>query len=689
MKKIKFALIPLFIAILFSLAACNPAPPETIVETVVVNTVETVVVTSEPAEEEIEQEEPECCRTYRIGIYGEPVSLNYWNYFGPSYFIWGEYVVSEDAAQLFELSDKQFKFVPALAKDIPTPEENQDGTWSILVEMVEDALWSDGEPISAEDVVFTHQVCKDFQLTGSWPSVCSPAGADVTVEAVDDFTVEYTYDGQPPSLSNWQFGVALAPILPEHFWSEVIEDAYEAIQTARPEEERPEDCGANSIAEELCAAWDAYDEALIAAREIIYNADAAGQPVAGPYITTDWERGEYIKRTINQNYYFAGAEIVAYEDGTWMRIMPDGTESQFYGQAEGDESLRYTVGPHNPEIEFSIYDSQESAFKAFIDGDVDYVLNPRVLPRNLKAQVEQTEGVQPYVNADYNMFYLAFNLNKPPMTDAAFRKVFDILIDREFLNREVLGDYVYPLHATMHPENTFWHNPELDGPYKGMSRSERLDLAVNVLMDAGWSWEQEPRWDESTEDIIPGVGLTMPDDEPMPALTILGPDQAHDPIRATYNLWIAEWARHLGMPIESELASRNNILDTILISSDYDMYIYGWRLGNKAFPGDYYQAYWHSRNCTIETGYYNTTCFKDEQYDQLVDDLMATADLEEAQALGYELQAILANQRPIIPLFSRKSYDFARHDVIFPYTDILGGIEGQLGFQAETQVLKE
>jgi peptide/nickel transport system substrate-binding protein len=692
MGKKLFYLLGLYLISGLTLVACQPVEPEIIVRTVIVEkegqpVVETVVVTVEPTATPEVEETGGCCDTYRIGIYEEPLSLNYWNYLGPGNSIWTQYIISDDAAHLFEISDQRFRFVPSLAMDIPDPVDNGDGTWTISVDMVTDALWSDGITITAQDVVFTHNVCKDLKLTWYWLDFCAPEGANVVAEAVDDFTIEYTYLDRGPSLSNWQFGVAMAPILPQHFWAETVAEAYTYIEDVEiPKDARPENCQPGGLSEAdqaVCDAWFAYDQAYEQAQNVLYEADALGQPVAGGYSIEEWQPGEYIRLTQNQNYYFKGAEINEYEDGTWVRIMPDSTEYLFYGNAESEQTLHYILGPYNPAVMFSIYGSQEAAFGALSTGEVDYVLNPISLPRSLQEQVVINPEIKQYINPGYNMFYLAFNMRKYPMSEYEFRQVFDIIIDRELVINQVLGQSVLPMYSTMPEANIFWHNPDFPKPYLGL---ERVEIAIQVLQDAGWSWQSEPYWDEFTQDVVPGTGLRMPNGELMPELTILGPGPDFDTVRATFNQWISEWARDLGMPVRSELTGRNAILNSVFVASDYDMYISGWPLGNPAYPS-YYGEYWLGRNCTFETGGRNTPCFKNDNYDALVNEFFSTDDLDRAQELVFEMQMLLADQRPYIPLYSENLIDLVRENIIFPYYETLGGIESQTGFLTQAKVL--
>ncbi len=691
MSKKLFIVVGLLVIASMALAACKPETV-TVVETVVVEKegetiVETVVVEVEaeaPAEEV--SAAGECCDAYRVALFEEPVSLNYWNYLGPGSSVWTQYVVAGQAPSLFTLSDVRFDFVPSLAKAIPEAVDNGDGTWTITVEMTEGAAWSDGEAITAEDVVFTHNACKDLKLTQNWPNQCSPNGVEVTAEAAGDYTVVYTFAEQP-SLGTWQAGVALAPILPQHFWADAAATAYAFLDgVSAPEAERPEDCEAEDADADACAAWAAYDEAYTNARTTLYEGDATGAPSAGGYTTDKWEAGAFVQRTANEGYYFKGSEIVEYEDGTWMLIMPDGTEYQLYGNAEGEETLRYTSGPYSPNIIFSIYGSQDAAFLALANGEVDYVINPLGLSRGLREQAEKGEGIKTYTNADYGMYYLAFNMTKFPMSDYAFRQAMDIVIDKDFVVNSVLGGVVFPMYSTMPPGNGFWYNPDTPKPYVELTREERVNMAVQVLKDAGWSWTQDPAWSEDLQDTVPGEGVLGPDGQEVPELTILGPGPAYDPLRATFNQWISEWARELGLPVQSELTGFNTILGPVFIDANYDMYILGWSLGNVAFPS-YFFDFWHSSQCTAETGNYNTPCLKDEEYDALIEEFMSTGDLARAQELIYQAQVVLADRRPYITLFYKQTHDLAHERVVFPYTESLGGIEFQAGMQTDAQVL--
>jgi len=705
-KKLAILVVLLMVAPIV-LAACGATPePEVIVQTVVVEqtkivekegetitvveTVEVEVTVPPPPTEEAAAPEEEAAGEvgpYRIALFEDPVSLNYWNYLGPGSSVWTQYILAGQAPALFQLSDVTFQWVPYLATEVPEPVDNGDGSWTITVPIAQNAVWSDGEPITANDWVFTFNACKDLQLTQNWPNQCKPNALDATVVAVDDYTLEITFLNQAPSLGNWQAGLSLAPVLPEHFWADKAAEAYAFVEgVVEPEVAHPADCEAEDLSDEdkaACEEWAPVDEAYTNARRTLYEADATGAPTGGGYVTDKLELGAFAQRTANENWLLKGAQIQEWDDGTWMMTLADGTSYQLYGDAAGEMTLDYEQGPHAPNVIFSIYGSQDAAFLALADGEVDYVLNPLGLSKGLQEQAERGEGVESYVNADYGMYYLAFNMRKYPFSLPEFRQAVDIVMDKEFVTQSVLGGVVFPMYSTMPPGNAFWFNPEAEAnPYTGMSREERVNEAVSVLKEAGWSWSKDPAWNEDTQDVDPGEGITMPNGEPMPATTILGPGPAYDPLRATFNQWISEWMRELGMPVESELTGFNTILGPVFVDANFDMYILGWSLGNVAFP-DYFESFWHSRNDTAVTGNSNTPGYNNPEYDAVIDEFMSTADLDRARELIFEAQLMLANDRPYICLFYKQTIDLARNNLIFPYTESLGGLEFQAGLQTE------
>ena len=628
----------------------------------------------------------ECCDVYRIGIFEDPLTTNFWNYYGPGSSVWTQYVIGDIAGSLYTLSDQRFDFVPNLATGLP-PEPTQEGDfYTIQVSMREDAVWSDGTPITAQDLVFTFDTCRDLQLTSNWPNSCRPEVID-HVEAVDDHTVKFFFTAIP-GLAQWQFGAAQGAILPMAFWEATVNEARAAIEgVTAPEAERPADCAASGLSAEetaACAAWETYDTAFNDARTLLYQADATGTPVAGKYETLKFEPGAFVERSANPGNVFAGARVEEYDDGTWVLTLTNGEVVQVYGEASGEKTLDFVSGPFSDNVVMSIYGSQDAAFLALANGEIDYVINPLSLARGLREQAESGEGIDTFVNSDNGLFYLAFNMRREPYSMPEFRQAVELVIDKEFVANSVLQGTVTPTYSVVPPGNAFWYNSNIETPTVGLSREERVNQAVAALAGAGWSWTADPHWDEDLQDVVPGEGLRMPNGQPMPDTTILGPGPAYDPQRASFNQWISEWMRELGMPVTSELTGFNTILNPVFVEASFDMYILGWSL--TLYP-DYMVDFFHSKNDTATTGNSNTPGFNDAAFDAAADAFLAETDITRAQEKAHELQVLLAQGRPYIPLFVRQSIDLIRNNVHLPYTEVLGGISDLAGNQPDAQVL--
>ncbi len=106
--------------------------------------------------------------------------------------------------------DPDGQYYPILAREVPTvanggvSEDGRTVTWRLL----EGVVWSDGAPVTADDVVFTYEAA----TTGTDTVRAGAFAAIEAIEAVDDTTVEVRYGEYNSSyLDQFQWG-----ILPRH-----------------------------------------------------------------------------------------------------------------------------------------------------------------------------------------------------------------------------------------------------------------------------------------------------------------------------------------------------------------------------------------------------------------------------------------------------------------------------------------
>lgn len=583
--------------------------------------------------------------TYRMGIFQDTTTDNFWAYYDPASTVWNAYVLAPTKPAVYTINYPGIELDSDLAAspDVPLGAAEGDG-WAIEVPLREDATWSDGTPITANDIVFTYTSVRDLGLGGDWlaayptPSEDNPDAVALTdVQAVDDYTVKYIFNSQP-GLAIWPNNVGLAPVMPMHVWADAVEEA--------------------KASEDPAAA--------------IYGVEATALDVSGgTMIFAERQEGAFARSVANTDYYDNGRVI-----------------------ASGDAN--YTVGPYNTEAVFSLYGGQDAAVLALKAGEVDYLLNPLGMQRGLLAQVEGDENLTAVVNPTNGFRYLAFNLRKEPMSIPAFRDALALMIDKEFMANNVLQGVAFPLYATVPEGNTKWYNAEaaeaIASQYAGKSTADRLAEAIQLLRDAGFAWEVEPAMDEAGVTVNAGSGITY-NGAAVPPVEILAPGPGYDPLRATYSIWVETWLNQLGFIAEANPTDFNAIVDRVYTPTesnelDYDMFILGWSLGNPAFP-TYHESFFYGPNDTLINGGNNAPGFHSEAYDALVVQFLAAQSEEEAYDIMWQMEEILATEKPYILLFDTGILEFYRQaNVHYPFTDSLSGLQFLQGQQGLVQSAK-
>ncbi|MEZ4504705.1 MAG: peptide ABC transporter substrate-binding protein [Thermomicrobiales bacterium] len=180
--------------------------------------------------------------------------------------------------------------LPTLVTRVPTQENGglSEDLTKVILELRDDIVWSDGEPFTADDVVWTWQWVRDESTVATegyrWEPIRS-------IEAVDATTVELTYAQPNPAWFDPIAGSYVGAIVPRHIWIDGISEAV--------------------------------------------NAEFATNPIGtGPYKVEAFVPGEYVACTINDRYrepnkpYFASVRFQAggdtasaaqavLQDGNW------------------------------------------------------------------------------------------------------------------------------------------------------------------------------------------------------------------------------------------------------------------------------------------------------------------------------------------------------------------------------------
>jgi len=146
---------------------------------------------------------------YRVGWPDEPDSMNpYIGYTAEAFEIWYlnyDALIGFDAATLSPMKGEEST---GLATDWTTSEDGLVWTFTLR----QDAVFSDGEPLTAEDVAFSYNYVIENDLE-NWTAYTNLIDEAVVI---DDYTVEFRCSKpKPDMIRHW------VPILPEHIWGEM------------------------------------------------------------------------------------------------------------------------------------------------------------------------------------------------------------------------------------------------------------------------------------------------------------------------------------------------------------------------------------------------------------------------------------------------------------------------------------
>ena len=613
--------------------------PVDVVRTVVV-TEQIVVTPTPPPPPAPTQVPPEQAKVWRIGMPEDITTTNIWSILGPDSTAYNFYALLNRYPALYALSDQRFDWIPALADGFPTDIVEEGDFFTSTVKLHDGAQWSDGTPITADDVVFTVQTALELELPGNWASNVDANVID-HVEALDPTTVKYYFKDRP-GLSRWQFGLSVQNIIAKHFWEPLVEEAKQAGTTIEEQQ------------------------------QALFGIVPEDEPTGGEMVFVKWEAGAFVEVRANDRYFFKDSTVTQYANGAYEEQGQTYSAGPFYGDASGDVALEFTRGPHADSVIFSTYSNQDAAVLALQTGEIDYMLTPLGLQRGFQERLAKEPGVSVVANAPNGIRYLGFNLRKAPMDNKAFRQAVATLIDKEFVTATVLQGVAVAAYTMVPPGNGAWYNPDVPAIGKGLSREERINAAVKLMKDAGFTWDVEPAWDpESTGAVNPeGQGLRAPDGTLVPDMTILAPSAGYDPLRSTFAIWIERWLREAGIPVTAQLKGFNVIVPKVFDEQDFDMWILGW--GLTVFP-DYLNDFFNSERA--ELGDLNAGGYSNPEFDTLGNQLVAETDIDEAHRQASRLQELLADELPYVVLLTTQILEPVRDNVKFPFYEVMDGVQ--------------
>ena len=266
---------------------------------------------------------------------------------------------------------------PELAAELPTVDnggvtlDEAAGTMSVTWKMRQDVQWQDGQPVTADDVLFTWNAIHDPE-TGSWiPGIDSID----SVEKVDQYTFKVNYSAIYPGYLT-QFGGEQLAIWPAHYC-----DASQGF-----------------------VAW-----------------DCGRQPLSdGPFVLADWVEGDHMTFVRNEKYYQAGKPGI--EKVTVQIVPDDSVRKTMMMQGDADIDMWINVNTINDlkdsELaKVSLSPSDRFVMRLFMNQAEKGATDAQAAPHPILSDVRVRQAIRQAIDVDTINEQIFFGLGHPQWTE--------------------------------------------------------------------------------------------------------------------------------------------------------------------------------------------------------------------------------------------------------------------------------
>jgi peptide/nickel transport system substrate-binding protein len=357
----------------------------------------------------------------------------------------------------------------------------------------------------------------------------------------------------------------------------------------------------------------------------------------GPFTLEQWRKGAFVHMKRNPHFF--------------------GTGQTINGQV---------LGPFFEELVFSVFGTSDVAILALKKGSID-MFWWHVQPGYMD-DLGRQEQIQLFTNEKSALYFMGFNLRRPPFNDVVLRRAVAHLIDKDFIVSRVLQGQGGKMFSVVPAENVFWCCTDLPRHGDGMSRESRYAVAYQLLAEAGYTWAVPPL--DAAGNLQPAREIRLPDGRPMERFTILTPPADYDPHRAISGLMIQEWLRELGMPAFARPMAFSSLLQQVKDNHDFDAFILGY--GRLRLDPEYVRNLFHSAN--DQPRGWNMSGYRNPVFDELADRSLSEMDPHERRELVFEMQRLIARDLPFIPIYNPHVVEAVRRDRFEGWVEMLEGI---------------
>ncbi len=576
----------------------------------------------------------------RFALIGAPRNVNVWELFDKTGATYADYALrSEYYPRLYHLVPPSFSFQPLAAQGFPS-EVIQDGKfYSATVKLRADLKWTDGSRFTADDVAFAANVALKFELGFDWGAYYQKEYLD-HAEALDAATVKFIFK-QKPNVGVWQYGALQGAIVQKTFWESKLTEAKKLL---------PDDSLKmkieNARSALATAQWD-VDQLFAQLRTLREN----GQGSRPLEIELAQRQNEFDHAQNDLNKFleeYASKVNAAHQALYALMDKNEPTLGAWIFESQKDSVWVNKVNPDFPfgkpkfaRAVYRVFNNEKDALAAFENNEADFILSPN----DISMKSAKT-------NSTYSARFLIFNPAQPQFADSAFRVALSCMIDRKELAENILQNQVLPLEAfILSPQ---WHDAKINNPCAAMNKSDRIEYAVKLLKDAGYSWARQPTVKSAGQTLINSNG------EIFPKIVLSAPSQSADALRYAAAKYIAAQAQYLGISFSVKEMSVDDVIYAVYSSRQYDAALIGWRLSE------------YPRYVCEGFGNENQTWLKSESFASVCAALREESNFEAAQKTMAQAESALMFNLPLIPLYSLTQADVYQN-LVYPSSSVLNG----------------
>ena len=631
----------------FLLAACATITPEPLPTVAPANTPTNTPVppTSPPAP----QREP----LLRIAILGETTTTNVWALFdetGANY--WNAATQAGYWPRLYRLAPPSLDFQPATAQGEPSPVICDATTCTATVTLQSHLTWTDGTPLTASDVAFTVNTTLQFRLGLNWQGYYNPDVLD-HVEALDKVTAKFYFKSRP-TVADWQYGALQGPIVNRVYWQPRIVNAVSLLpdEALLPtiQELEAELAGMQADEEKLNLSLNTMVPGTTVYQDTSREAQHLQDDLNSVSNKLEKNRTEYETELAE-----ARASLFKLANAKEPTLGPWKFTSRIEESFENQANLGTPFGdPWFDSVRYTTYPDKSTAVDALLKDDTDLILTSDGLSAEAVSRLENSPEISLSRNITRSARFLVFNHANPYLADPVLHQALACMLDPQALMEELGGDAAQLPGFVI---DNLWRNKDLTLPCSGATEEARLAEAVRLLKGAGYSWDEEPTL---------GVGFKASDGNELPHFTLLASGQ--DPMREIAARYIAQQAAILGLTLDVQLSSPDDLFYAVYGLGNYDMALLGWRLS--AYPA--YLCDWFLPSDQ------NPFAYNGSGLTSACGAWMQVSDLDVAKARAFDVQSVLMQDLPLIPLYIGTRVD-AYRNIQYPYSNVIDGLGGLYG----------